>query len=57
VAAFDHSLANYDTAKGTSLTPLVWLMIGGGIVIFAAAAVSGTKPKEQEQLYPLQRAA
>lgn len=57
VTAFDHSLANYDTAKGTSLTPLVWLMIGGGIVIFAAGIVSGTKPKEEEELYPLQQAA
>jgi hypothetical protein len=57
VTAFDHSLANYNTAKGTSLTPLVWLMIGGGIVIVGAAALSGTKPTEQEQLYPLRRAA
>jgi hypothetical protein len=57
VTAFDHSLSNYDTAKGTSLTPLVWLMIGGGIVVIAAATVAGTKPKEQTQLYPLKQAA
>lgn len=33
VGAFDRSLDDYDTAKGTSLLPIVWALMVGGVVV------------------------
>jgi hypothetical protein len=58
VTAFDRSLANYDTAKGTALTPLVWLMIGGGIVTFLVGAVTSYRKRTEEvEIHSLGQAA
>lgn len=58
VTAFDRSLANYDTAKGTALTPLVWLMIGGGIVTFLVGAVTSYRKRTEEvEIHSLGHAA
>ncbi|MGZ4142028.1 MAG: hypothetical protein ACXVQY_05910 [Actinomycetota bacterium] len=58
VTTFDRSLANYDTAKGTALTPLVWLMIGGGLVCAAVGVVTSYRKQTAEvEVHPISRAA
>ena len=33
INAFDRSLANYDTAKGTKLLPIVWMVLAAGLIV------------------------
>jgi len=58
VATFGKSLPDYVAAKDTSLTWLVWLMIGGGLVCLATGAfASGGKRADVVKLQPFERAA
>jgi hypothetical protein len=36
VNAFDRSLDNYDTAKGTELLPIVWMVLAAGVLVAGA---------------------
>ena len=55
VNAFDRSLDNYDTAKGTELLPIVWMILAAGVLVAgtggyvlirgAAGAAAAAAPK------------
>ncbi|HUW16493.1 MAG TPA: hypothetical protein VMW94_05405 [Actinomycetes bacterium] len=36
VTVFDQNLANYETITGVSFVPIIWTMIGAGVVVFLA---------------------
>lgn len=40
VTAFETNLANFDTLKSVKFVPIVWTMIGGGVVIFLLGGVA-----------------
>jgi hypothetical protein len=40
VTVFDENLANYETITTVSFVPIIWTMIGAGIVVFVAGGVA-----------------
>jgi len=56
VNAFDHGLSDYHTAQGTSLLPLVWLLMAAGLLVAGIGGIAllqsqgqaaATAPKER----------
>jgi hypothetical protein len=61
VTAFDGSLDNYDTAKDTSLVPIVWMLLAAGLLVAgtggfvllqggASAQAAVSRPRVRERL-------